>query len=87
MRDMNGWLSRAAVSMNRARLPLLREQLRRDSMLQLACHKVSVIAQVTIQQWLKGNRFRRSISRNGGLGSVCHYDRKKGRPMLGTAFG
>lgn len=47
MRDMNGWLSRATVRMNRARLPLLREQLRRCSMLQLACQKVSIVLQVT----------------------------------------
>ncbi|QDU76682.1 hypothetical protein Pan97_37370 [Bremerella volcania] len=42
MRDMNGWLVRATVSLNRARLPLLREQLREGSILQLACQKVSI---------------------------------------------
>ena len=34
--------SRATVCVNRARLPLLREQLRNRLMLQLSCQKVSI---------------------------------------------
>jgi len=86
MRDMNGWLSRAVVCLNRARLPLLREQLREGSILQLACQKVSCVAQVYSLNRFAINRIHAAAGRNGGKWRVCHYDRKKGRPWIGTAF-
>jgi len=84
MREYERLAAGAAVCLNRVRLPLLREQLRDASMLQLACQKVSIESQVAAGKQFAKNQNCRQPARNGEPKRGCQYDRKKGHLPTGS---